>query len=565
MAGVELPTTQIQDFLELFRRNLWPILLAGGAGLAIALVVLCFVPPKYSAMTRVEVRELSLDEDPAARSQQRVTFKDLQFVNFQILSTPRIIRVIKDELQWKDYLSIEASVSDRQEYLDKVRERTKVERAKKEKDVGNDYITITYLDEDPRRAAAFANKIRDVWIQETIGAIRDDVQRQLDEAKRQLDKSYKDYTIATQNVQRWQEQYGLSPVNPTNRKVTAEEDPVVRQAEKAKEELVKAESEMKRASDALAAARDRYASEPAMISVLVDDRTAQAASHADGTKPLLDQAKQLKEEIAKLRSEQKGLKPSNKQFGIKQKAIDDKSKELREVEQHLAKSGLTIDGDKPAERKVLNQAKLAAKEEVARAEADYLTRKNEYERVKDRVADLEIQAGRRAFIYTRYNQYQNDEEYFKNQYLEAKKLHERRSNLLEQLKTASMNPYRIIDDGVPSDKPVEPNVPLFLLTGLAGGAAVVAGLIFVREFLRSSYRGVQDAAASLSLPVLGFVNRMETSFELKRARRRQVIGFSASLSAIVLVGLTASLYLLQPKLLPSPMKQAFDTVKLKLK
>jgi capsular polysaccharide biosynthesis protein len=361
MPGVDLPTSQIQDFLQVFKRKRWSILIAALTGFTLAMIVLCFVPPKYKSFTRVEVREVSIDEEPANRSQVRMQIKDLQNVSFQVLSTPRIVRVIKDQLQWADFLQVEGSLIDRQEYLDGIVKRTVVERARKERDVGNDYVTITYRDEDPRRAAAFANKLREVWIEETIGAIRDDVQRQLDEAKRQYEKSYKDYMIATQNVQRWQEQYGLSPVNPTNRKVTSEEDPVRKEYLQAKQDLTRAESEMNRHFDIYTAARDRFASEPLEIEEPIDERTAAASPQFDSTRALLDQVKSLKDDITRLKAEQTKLKPQHKQFGLKQQDIDAKGKELKELEQQLAKAGLSTNGDKPMTRKVLNAAKLAAR------------------------------------------------------------------------------------------------------------------------------------------------------------------------------------------------------------
>jgi hypothetical protein len=104
-----------------------------------------------------------------------------------------------------------------------------------------------------------------------------------------------------------------------------------------------------------------------------------------------------------------------------------------------------------------------------------------------------------------------------------------------------------------------------LIGGLIGGGGATIALTFLRELARSGYRSVQDASSSLSLPVLGYVNRMETRAELHGARRRQVLGIATSLTAILFVCGTASLYLLQPKLLPTPMKQALDTVKRNLK
>lgn len=560
-----LPTNQIQDFVQVLRRKTWGVVLCGLAGFSVAVTVLCFVPPKYSSWTQVEVKEVRFEEDPLKRNPSLVDYKDLQNVGAQMLSTPNLIRVIKDELQWGDFLAVEGIQEKRQEYLDDVRKRTGIERARKDRDLGNDYIKVLFKDEDPKRAASFANKILDVWMKDRMSAVRDFFERELAESQRKHDKTLKDVTLARQNVSRWQESYKISPTQATNRRVTTNEDPIIQQYEKAKDEWVRVEAEYKVYEDKYHTALDLYASEPQFVQETIDEKTAAAMPQAEATKPLIEQRTKLRDEITKFKEEQKSLKPANKRYQLLQRDVDKREKEIKSIEEKLAAAGVVSSPDKPLSREVINQKKLALKEELIRAEGEYLGRKNQLRLTKDRLSQLEEDASKRAGIYERYNSLQTEETFYDKQYQDAKEELERKTNIINKVNSPAGNPYRILDVAVPSDKPVEPPVALFLIAGLVGGAGLGFGVVFLREFVRSTYRSVQDAAASLSIPVVGFVNRMATRGEIRRARRRQLFGVSVSLAIILFIGGSASLYLLQPKLLPAPMRAAIDSVKSKLK
>src|SRR5262245_12079645 len=144
MPSVDLPTNQIQDFIVLLKRRRWLISISGLAGLAAAAVVLCFIPPKFQSFTRVEVIDMPFDDTPGQRNHPDGR-KNRETVTLQVLRSYRIMKALKDDLRWPDYMEADGSGDEkRQEYIEDVRKRTSVDRAKKLKDAGSDFVTITY-------------------------------------------------------------------------------------------------------------------------------------------------------------------------------------------------------------------------------------------------------------------------------------------------------------------------------------------------------------------------------------------------------------------------------------
>jgi hypothetical protein len=337
------------------------------------------------------------------------------------------------------------------------------------------------------------------------------------------------------------------------------------QADKAKDDLVRAAGELKAAEEHYNTLRDLYASTPSEVEEFVDAKTASSLPQFESSKPLIDMLGKIKEDLAKLKIQQRDIKPANKAFYKIQKDIDSKTRDQKDIEEKLAKAGVSTVGDQPLTRRVMNPAKIELKEKVTLSEGELNVRRLQFDDAKKRSEELAEQAGKRASIFERYNQLQTEEGIYEHEFETEKGKVDKKMQLLEMVTGTGGNPYFVTDGAVPSDKPVEPPVAIFLAAGLFGGAGAGLGLIFLREFVRSGYRNVQDAATSLSIPVLGFVQQMATRSEIRRNRRRHFVGVSMSLAAILLVGGSASLYLLQPKLLPASMKQAIDSVKTKLR
>lgn len=115
--------------------------------------------------------------------------------------------------------------------------------------------------------------------------------------------------------------------------------------------------------------------------------------------------------------------------------------------------------------------------------------------------------------------------------------------LLQKLETAKITQrleaskegtrYTIIDPPRLPLSPTQPNKPLVIFMGLILGVGAGASLIFAREFLDSSFLDLEEAKASLDVPVLGAISRLTTQEEKDKeaANRKKMLTIGAIASA----------------------------------
>ncbi|MBI3817887.1 MAG: hypothetical protein HY286_04290 [Planctomycetes bacterium] len=568
MAEVALPTNQIFEFLAILAKRRWAIIIPALWGLTLGLVALCFIPKRYESKTIVRVGEVRFEEDPNYRMANANPYKDLQNVKIQILAEDSLHKTINDRLQWADYLAIVKNPGKRKKFLDEVRERSSVELAKKVKDVGVDLITITYKDEDPKRAADFLKILAEIWRDDTQRTLRDQISGELVGAQQENANLTAQLNLVQRQIKELQEEYKLSPTQASNRGVTADEDWVVVQYKQAKSDQIRLEAEVKAATERFKQATQRYAEEPPEIWILQEKGPAAAAgpSAADGAlaKSISDQLTKLRAEVEEYKGklEKTGkIHPRRKDY---QKKVDGDLALIKDLEEQQKKNGfVSTPGESPGRVKIINDQKRITKQEADRANEDLEVKKALLKDQLARTAELEDDYKRRPEIFARYHALESIEENTKKQLSESSDKVERKKITLLRIDSVAGNPYRTIEEPVPAESASEPSIPIILAIGFAVGAAIGLAWIFVREFVRPSFRSVHDVASALSLPVLGMVNRMMTIRELRRNRMRGLAGIGISLMLIAMLGGTAGLYLTKPDKLPSHFVALVNNIKQK--
>jgi polysaccharide biosynthesis transport protein len=124
--------------------------------------------------------------------------------------------------------------------------------------------------------------------------------------------------------------------------------------------------------------------------------------------------------------------------------------------------------------------------------------------------------------------------------------------------------FRIVDAAMLPTAPVDANRGLLILLSLAAGLGVAYGIIFARDFLDNSLRGV-DEIQTIGLPVLAIVPRFATEEERIRERKRNVaLATVACIYLLAVFGLAAFEFVGMPDpdaaaalLLPFWMKERF--------
>ena len=95
---------------------------------------------------------------------------------------------------------------------------------------------------------------------------------------------------------------------------------------------------------------------------------------------------------------------------------------------------------------------------------------------------------------------------------------------LEKFKEGSN--FNIVE---PARVPLTPSFPdkiMFLVAGIVLGIVAGVGCIFLAEKMDSSFKDVNDAKASLDLPILGVISTIITEDEFCMKRNKEKIGYA---------------------------------------
>lgn len=557
MAG-PAPSSNVQDFLGLFLKKRWWVILPTLAGLTAGLVVLDFVPRKYESWTRVEVKEVRFEDDPQARLPQNVPYKQLQHVAAQVLASPNLRKTVGERLRWEGFVGIRPEQEN--EKFIQLRRRTRVERMPKEKDTGSDYVTITYKDEDPRRAADFANHLCEVWRQESRASYQNQIERELEELQKQVEAAKIRADARRKSTSDWVQQHNLRPdIAVGGQRTAPEQDPVVDRYTKLQAEADANSRELIAAQSNLAHWNQLYANEPRVIEVAV----AEIARGSEVEKKLQDEMSKLRIERAGYEKDQQGLTKLNKRWDVLQNKINLVDKQMKSVAEALRE---TVPDAETGPRQIVQNSKKAEHwAQVTQAEEKVQSLQARQKQIQADLAQMEPQKQQRSWVYERYRAHAELERVSSQMHAEEAQKYDRKRNLLAQIKSTAGDPYRIIDPAVPSERPVEPNVGFILMAAMLAGAGLGVGLLFVSEYTRPSFRSFDDAVATLSVPVLGGVNKIVTLSEYRRERWRRTVGIGASLAVLAVIASIASAFLVKPDVLPGPLFEAMNAVKEKLR
>jgi len=116
--------------------------------------------------------------------------------------------------------------------------------------------------------------------------------------------------------------------------------------------------------------------------------------------------------------------------------------------------------------------------------------------------------------------------------------------LLQRLETAKISKrldaskqgtrYIVLDPPRIPLAPIKPNKFLVTLLGVFLGGALGAGIIVLLEFVDTSILGMDEAKATLDLPVLGAISKIMTSQDVAREKAKNTMRIGVSISAGVI-------------------------------
>ncbi|HKB15229.1 MAG TPA: hypothetical protein VKF62_04150, partial [Planctomycetota bacterium] len=417
---------------------------------------------------------------------------------------------------------------------------------------GGEVVYIHFRDHDKYFATDFANKLRDRWMRETKDRVVGEVKGELQRANDKLAERVKDYEKAARKVQDHVQRHQLSPQLASGTGI-APRDPVEEEAEDLRKSLEGMEAELGKAQRELAVARRQLEGLEEFVLVPVAPPPSLVGP---GTDPRVQQLVRL---MAEGDAKVANLRPAHPAYKKWQQLRERIERELKELAPEVAKPAPGKAGSVRQRNPRYVEKDLEVKGLVAKVEG----LATDVEKARDRAKEAAERAAGRPALYHTCQILQDERERAEQARAKAEQDQQASRALYEKLRDT--DPFEVTQAAFPPIRPTEPD-PLALFAAsllVAGGLGLAAASL--REYGRTSYRTLEDAARSLPVPVLGAVAWVRTEIEQRTIRRRRLAAtFATSTVALLLTALFVA-YWQKPEFLPSSVSTFLDSIRRSLR
>ncbi len=523
MTQVELPQLSLQRYVDLVKRRRWQLVPVSLLGLLVGGLVAFFIPRFFVAETLLEHQQV-----PTGVNDPENPFRAV--VDTAKSTIPLAAGEVIDELKWPEV--VELDDFERGQFERDVESRITVNETN-----GGDrtrsyaLIRVQYRDRDGDRAAAFLNKLVEVWGRRRTDELRAPAEAERVVASTDADRARKtlaDYMLEKQALER---QYGFDPLV----------DIAVQRMEWPKEEAERRERESERRSQQrqrarLAAAiesdRARLADLPMRVPPDATNVLAEALK-VPAAKLLVVRWMRAKQEY-----ENSYHEGTQAYFNAKRKA----ALLLEQIKALVPQPPVDEEGLVPNKTYVELLAKVTAAElELSELDAALeLQRKQLEEEAKRFAARVEGYS-----IYTQKLDQVAEAQAAKEEALADLKA---ATDLIAKLNREL--PVRTKRPAVVPPAPTEPNILVVALIGCVLGLGAAIGLILAFDVLQGSFKTVEDVERGVPVPVLGGVAHLETVEERQQAARGRRRVAVASGLAVAMITVVVSIFYIDATLLP---------------
>jgi len=535
---------QIQDFVLVFKRRLWQVILPALFVLAGGIVFAVIVPKKYVVTTRIELLQPTVHVGDAEES---ATLREVENIHYHLKNRDRIEETIAAG-NWAEYAVLDDD--DRNDFVDSVTDDVRVNvltKPDKNSPDSSVFVDITYKDVDGTRAVRFLNALTDSWIKDVVERDYNQLVAERDEFQNAKVAAQRNYdSLVKRQTDLWREM-GIS-VTQADMRNSREEDPVFVALTASQTQLEEAAADLEELRAQIESVEEEFeATEPEI----------KTTEETGG----LDLGKTLADLTTKRAAQEKlfvGRTPANSVYKKAQReieAIDEQVEQLKALE------------------------RAATQREVWKPNP-------EHKLLADQLAALQLQEVGLAARHAKWAEDVADKQRLYNEqmanYEEVIRLRKSASSAEEELDEVSRRlravsaridaynavqeePYRVADPARAPSSPSEPSPAIIVVVSLLGGLALGLAIAFLSEFSKSCYRSVGDLSRSLGVPILGVVNRITTKAE-RRARRsrRMVIGVSTAVILLCVGWFTYAWVFDRGRLTPR-IEQFVEDVRLKLR
>lgn len=504
----ETPTISIGEYLGIFRRRIWVILVPMVVGLLVGGFVANQLPKRYETMTRVRVTDPSIAKDLASFRAITPPYKAmLNSIKSDVVNRA-FLQPIVEQVGLNEGFNVTdpRSANDLHEYIKKnmtVKLTSPLEK-------GADIFEIFYVGRDPRKTEAFINACRDKYIEnfqkEYRGGVRkfyDDLSAQKRELENQLAEEQARYEAFTNDPE-----YALIGQETALSKQT---DELERIRTSLSVEIQQLETQLKTIIDQFTGQNP----EIAVTSMVPNPKR-------DEKKKLIDEAQSLLTEL----TVKKGYTDKVKAVQDQQALVEKLRKELEDLPAQVEASTVlqpnsvrtTLENDKNRITRELD----GKRKSLTKISEDLSVLRAKLARIPELRADDRAFQGRMSDFGGRLTR-------TSVQFDEVEKSWNAISGRGSELFLVLEFPRSDMD-------PVFPNLSLFILIGAGAGLLIGVGIAFVKEFANLTFATADQVQNAIPVRVLGAVSHIESPEEREVRKVRRLRNIAAALFVLMLLG-----------------------------
>jgi len=461
----------ISDYIEIFRRRLWFIIVPFVIIVLGTIIYVIFAPRIYLASTMILVSPQKVPESYIHPTVTTSVAERLQSIAQEVMSRTRLEQVIAELNLYKK----QSKKLTKEELVELMRKDIKVELPRGKEG----YFAISYMTADRNMAATVANRLASLFIEENLKVREQQAMGTTEFLAVELANTKAKLDEMDKQILEYKRQFmgELPEQRDTNLKI-----------------FEQYQAQSLKAAESMRAVQDRKIFLQKQLSDLETSGTL--SNTTENTKSGRGAPGTYESEIATLKNNLESLRGKYTDnhpdvLVTKRKIADLESK----------RTVLTIKND-PRYRELQSQI-VAADQEIRRLKQEEALYQGQMGKYRARVENAPL---REQSMATLMREYQNTKLAY-DTLLQKSQGAQQAENLERRQKGEQ---FKVIDPARTPEKPFSPNIPKILLMGLIAALGGGIGMALLREQMDRSFHDAEDVEMTLGLKVLANIPKIES-------------------------------------------------------
>ncbi|MCC7202277.1 MAG: hypothetical protein IT393_06440 [Nitrospirae bacterium] len=474
---------QIEDYLEIFLRRKWFIIIPVMVSIVGILLALILIPKIYRSSTLILIERQMIPEFYVTPTVDNDIASRLNTITQQVMSRTRLESIINE-------FGLYSRVKDKltnEEIVELMRKSITLDVRSGSRGQGSSFA-ISYIGSEPETVMHVTNRLASLFIEENLKVREQQVEGTTNFLENELQNLKNSLEIQEMQMKTFKEKYmGELPS----------------QLEANLRTLDRLQMERQMTNETLRVAEDRKITIESQLSEIGAAQVSRGAA-ATGTAP----NDPMRIRLAQLQSE---LSQLSSTYTEKYPDIVRVKSEIDEIESMIRTGkGRETTGSGAGRNPIVSDDPryLTLSSQLADVNAEVKTLKEKQLELSRNItlfqARVERIPQREQQISALMRDYENTRQNYQN--LLTKRLDARLAESLEKKQKGEQ--FRILDPASLPIKPFKPNVMMIVFAGLAGGIGGGVGLALLLEYIDASFRKPDDVYTAIGIPVLASVPRI---------------------------------------------------------